>query len=133
MALIWSDKLITGISVIDEQHQKLFEMINKLNRFVGNKNEFFEALIDLKTYTNEHFKTEEEYMKYTNYPDAETHKACHENFVADYMNILKKMNQVNDITDLGAELIAFIENWLEEHYTNEDVKLAEYLKRSSVE
>lgn len=132
MALEWNDNLKTGISVIDEQHQELFKMINKLERFIQDKANFLEALIDLQTYSSVHFKTEEDYMNYTNYPDLEHHKKEHELFVKTYMDILKKINEVEKMTDLGQELIYYIETWIEKHYTNEDVKMAIHFKKNSL-
>lgn len=132
MVLIWNDNLKTGISVIDEQHQELFTMISKLGRFIKDKAGFLEALIELQTYSSIHFKTEEDYMNYTNYPDYEHHKAEHKLFVKTYMEILKKINDVEEITDLGQELMNYVESWLEKHYTNEDVKMAAYLKQNSI-
>lgn len=130
LTIVWNSDLKTGITVIDEQHQELFELVNKLDRFKNTKESFLEALIDLQTYVFNHFSTEEDYMKTTNYPEFDLHKASHDKFVADYKAILKKITVVENLVDLGPELIAFVENWLEIHYTSDDVKLADYLKKS---
>lgn len=130
MTIIFGDDLKTGISVIDEQHQELFKIVNELDRFVNSKESFLEALIDLQTYVSFHFDTEEDYMKITNYPGYISHKTCHDDFVVDYKAILKKITDVENLVTLGPELIAFVENWVKEHYTSEDVKLANHLKLS---
>lgn len=127
MTVVWNENLKTGISKIDEQHQQLFETVNKLGAFQKSKAVFNEVLIELRTYINAHFKTEEEYMTYTVYPDYKHHKACHDKFVADFRDILKKNSTVESIVDLGPELVGFLENWLNNHYKDEDVELAKHI------
>lgn len=129
MVITWNDNLRTGISVIDEQHQLLFELIKDLDKFKNTKDSFYEVLIELQNYVSVHFSTEEEYMRYLVYPDYNHHKACHDKFVEDYKKILKRITTVDNITELGPELIAFVENWIKAHYTNEDVKMAGYINQ----
>lgn len=132
MTITWTDDLKTGISIIDEQHQEIFKTANKLEKAKENKSTFYEVLIELQTYISLHFSTEEKYMEYTDYYDFAKHKACHDKFVEDYKNILKKVYQ-RDVMDVGPELIAFVENWITEHYSNEDVKMAAYLNNNSLD
>lgn len=127
MTIEWNDNLKTGILIIDQQHQSLFEIINKLNRFKESKKGFYELLLELQNYASTHFKTEEEYMHYMNYPDLNHHKECHEKFVQDFRTLLKKISTVDNITELGPEFINFVENWIKQHYTEEDVKMASFI------
>lgn len=131
VAIIWDDNLKTGISIIDEQHQDLFALINNLDKFTDIKENFDEALIELQTYVSMHFKTEEEYMQYMGYPGYEYHKFCHDSFIDDYKSILKKVSEVDSITDLGPELAALIQDWQKDHYTTEDIKMATFIKNNS--
>lgn len=132
MTIIWSDNLKTGISIIDEQHQLLFDTINKLKEFKNTKENFYEILFDLQNYVSVHFHTEETYMKHFCYPNYNNHKACHDKFVEDCKNILNKNATVGSIKDLGEELIIFVEHWIKEHYTNEDVKMANYIRKNQL-
>lgn len=133
MTIVWSDDLKTGINVIDEQHQGLFETANKLEKAKTNKDDFYEILIELQTYTTLHFATEEKYMKYTGYPEFDNHKTCHDKFINDYKNSLKKIAKYDNIMDICPELINFVESWIMTHYTKEDVKMAAYLNNSSLD
>lgn len=130
MPIEWNENLKTGILIIDQQHQSLFELINKLNEFKATKKGFYEILLELQTYASTHFSTEEEYMRYMKYPDFNHHKKCHENFVQDFKRLMKKVSTVENIIDLGPELIEFIESWIKQHYTDEDVKMAAYINKS---
>jgi len=129
MTVIWNDNLKTGIAAIDEQHQLLFEIIGMLEESIEDKAQFYEVLIKLQNYMTEHFKTEEDYMKHTSYPEFGKHKACHEKFAEDYKKILHKSTESNNLMDLAPELISFAETWLTGHYENEDVKMAAHLNK----
>lgn len=130
MAIIWNDNLKTGITIIDEQHQLLFETINKLDKFKESSDSFNEILFDLQDYVSLHFITEEKYMKNLWYSDYDNHKFCHDKFVADCKKILKKRSTAENFKDIEVEFIIFVENWIKEHYTNEDVKMASYISKN---
>lgn len=130
MTIVWNDNLKTGIAIIDEQHQLLFETINKLNQFKEKKDNFHEILFDLQAYVSVHFNTEETYMKCLHYSDYDNHKSCHDKFVDDCAKILNKNEALNPFTDIVEELVVFVEDWIQEHYTNEDVKMATYISNN---
>lgn len=128
MPIEWDDNLKSGISAIDEQHQELLVMLNRLGRFRCGRDSFFEALQDLQDYANTHFKTEEDYMIQTKYPKYEEHKSCHYNLIENLNTFQAKLNQTNDCDSLGQELYDFIADWIINHYSNEDIELIKYLK-----
>lgn len=129
MTIVWNDNLKTGISKIDEQHKALFETANKLEKSKEEEGLFYSVLSDLKEYIYLHFKTEEEYMRYTDYPEYEAHKACHDNFDKNLNDLLRKNSLNGSIMDSRMEIIEFVETWMTNHYTDEDVKMAEHLKK----
>ena len=62
----WNDKYSVNISLIDEQHKKLFELINKANiveKFSNNSKGIMGILDQMTEYALKHFETEEHYMK----------------------------------------------------------------------
>jgi len=70
--LEWNDKFSVGISMIDEEHKKLFGILNKVivvKEHNGNPEELWEVLSEMTNYALTHFKTEEAYMKECNYPE----------------------------------------------------------------
>lgn len=130
MTIIWGNHLKTGITIIDEQHQELFETIDKLEKAKTNKSAFYEILIELQVYITLHFATEEKYMAYTGYPEFDNHKICHDKFINDYKNSLKIITKYDNVMDICPKLVNFVENWIMTHYTNEDVKMAAYLNKN---
>lgn len=127
MRLLWNDKLRTGITVIDDQHQSLFKLIEKLDLSKEDESIFYEVLVAFQRYISVHFESEEEYMKYAEYPDYKHHKRTHDNLIRDFRELLKNKSTDSSIIDSRIEIIEFMENWIEKHYTDEDVKMAEYL------
>ena len=66
----WDEKYCLGISKIDVQHKKLFGIINMamyVKEYSDNAKELIEILEEMTNYAQEHFKTEETYMREFNY------------------------------------------------------------------
>lgn len=129
MPIEWSDELNTGIPIIDEQHQELLVMLNRLGRLRCGRESLLEALNDLQDYVNTHFKTEEEFMIQIKYPEYSKHKLCHDKFIKDIEIIQEKLDKVSDINDLGIELYESVAGWIIDHYSVEDVELVKYIKK----
>ncbi|MDD3435813.1 MAG: bacteriohemerythrin [Candidatus Gastranaerophilales bacterium] len=128
MPIEWNDKLKTGIPLIDEEHQELIVMLTRIGRFRCGAKSFEEALNELHAYVKTHFKTEEDYMISANYPEYEDHKACHDKLIKDLDFFLQKKEQNESIYEMGVELSNFVGEWIVNHYSDEDVKLADYIK-----
>ncbi|MBI5179115.1 MAG: bacteriohemerythrin [Nitrospinae bacterium] len=82
--LKWEDSLSTGVSLYDEQHQKLIRYVNELRDGMMGKNEgdaVEKTLVSLLDYTNTHFFDEEIELYKRDYPEYEKHKAEHDRFL----------------------------------------------------
>ena len=84
---------------------------------------FLEQLIQ---YTDNHFKTEENFMKETHYADFEKHKAMHDGLRKQVLDFQKKFK--NGEVDVSGELMDFLKGWLTNHILHTDTKLAEHLE-----
>lgn len=119
--IAWDNKYSTGIPLIDTQHQKLIDIINRLflNMKEGGDRMLLGEIIDeLVDYTVNHFKTEEDMMQKTNYPGFEEHKRIHQLFVdkvGDTMSKLKNGERV-----VPADMYKFLKNWLIDHIEKQD-------------
>lgn len=128
MPIEWDESLKTGIQIIDEQHQELIVMLNRIDRFRYGKDYFNEALAELEDFADTHFKTEEEFMVSINYPNYNDHKTCHNEFINKIINFKNKINSSQHLDELGTEIIEIAGNWIREHYSNEDIDLAKFIK-----
>ena len=77
--LVWEPDLDTGINVIDAQHHRIVEMINRLHAAQGAQrhdivSEVVEELVD---YTLFHFAFEETMIEEAGYPLTPEHRRIH--------------------------------------------------------
>ncbi len=125
----WKDEYNTGCKVIDDQHKKLFQIINELfaafeAAYAGSQ--VPTILKQLEDYTVYHFQTEEKMFEQYNYPLTKEHKAEHQYFV----DKIKKFKQ--DLETGNKQMIAFeimmtLKDWLIDHILVNDRKYIPYL------
>ena len=121
----WKEDYELGVTHIDEQHEKLFEIADRAyklltNEFVNDKyDKIISILEELKQYTVFHFKSEEDYMLSIEYKKFFSHKVEHENFINTINNIdLNKLDLNQDAS--VKEILEFVVNWIDAHILNED-------------
>lgn len=131
MPIEWNDNLKSGIQIIDEQHQELIVMLNRFGRFRCGKDCFNEAFAELEDFANTHFKEEEDLMASLNYPKYKEHKTCHDEFVETLKNFKEKIKNHKNTHEFGEEIIELGENWITNHYSNEDIELVKYIKETN--
>ena len=121
----WSDNYSVGNDDIDNQHKKLFDILNRLFDICVGKNNVDTVdtvMEDLVSYTDYHFKFEEQHMKDVGYKDIDTHIVEHNYFTNEIR--FAKRRQVQDKSSTDNKLIEFLSNWLIQHVTDEDRKYA---------
>jgi hemerythrin-like metal-binding protein len=121
----WSDKYSIGNDEIDNQHKKLFDILNKLFDICVGKNDvdtLEAALDDLVSYTDYHFKFEEQHMRDVDYKKIDKHIIEHDYFKNEIM--FAKRRQAQNKSNTDNKLIEFLSNWLIQHVTEEDRKYA---------
>jgi len=119
----WSDKYSIGNFEIDNQHKKLFDILNRLFDICVGTNEVdtVEAVMeDLGAYADYHFKFEEQHMRDVGYKDLDKHIVEHNFFTKEIM--FAKRRQMHNKSEPDNKLIEFLSNWLIQHVTEEDRK-----------
>ena len=127
--LKWNDMFFTGHKTVDEQHKKLFEMINDFETAILNKTA--EASIDqtlcfLGSYVITHFQDEENEMERTGCPAAEENRQAHAAFIAVYKKFLERFKTQGYTPVLAYELLRAAQNWIIEHICMVDINLRSY-------
>ncbi len=134
MAFInWSEDYSVKIESIDIQHKKLVEMINRFYDDLKSKsnNELIGNLIaDMKNYTVYHFTTEENLFKKYEFPEFETHKKEHDDFVNKVIDFEKRFKEGKMI--LSFEITDFLKKWLINHIQETDKNYSKFLKEKGV-
>lgn len=129
MAFIeWDISYSVGVKMIDNQHQKLFLMINNFYDAVkGTSKENLapvdSALQDLFSYVDFHFKTEEKYFDEFGYEKTPEHKKQHK-FYEDKIKELNERHQKGE-EEVSEEIIAFIKDWILNHIKISDKEYRE--------
>ena len=124
----WNDNFNTGVAIIDEQHRKLVDLLNRLATQVAYKtdddelNQIFDELAD---YTIYHFQTEEglwnRYLRED--PLDSQHQAIHQMFVDKVLD-LKRQQKVKATIDIVEDALAFLADWLASHILETDRYMA---------
>lgn len=128
----WKDEFSVKIPLIDEQHKKLFEIGNRINKLLQEykgQDSFFEIMdqIDaLVDYTKYHFGQEEKLMEHYQYPDIEAHIKEHRDFII-YLDSLNYHTMNNEQEKTLLELIKFVTTWVFKHIMNTDFKYSNYI------
>lgn len=121
----WSESLRTGIELLDSQHRSLIECAAELRQTAGRGLLRSAHVMDaLRMYVAVHFNTEEELMRLHDYPRLDEHIAEHRAFAA-RLDALMNDNIRHDNT---ARLVAFLDDWLENHLRCMDMDYVPYLK-----
>ena len=130
MALVFDESLKTGITDIDIQHNFLFEAINSLENIslLESNDDMWLTLCKIEQFTQNHFKTEENYMLKYKYPDTQEHITQHNSFLDKYTLLKKDFEEEGLSENYLINLRMFLSGWIIDHYTNTDVKMAEFLR-----
>jgi hemerythrin len=129
----WNNKYCVGISIIDEQHKKLFGFLNKTigaKEHSDNIEELKEVLEEMTTYALEHFETEEAYMREFDYPECRYHSEEHYRFFAKTMEYFDRA--VNGDYHISNELIEYLKQWLVNHIQVSDRRYIDCFKKNGL-
>lgn len=125
---VFSEKYKTGIPLIDQEHEHLFEIVKKTKdviaaQFLHDKyDEIVDILKELREYTMMHFRDEENYMESIGYEGLELQSIAHTAFV-------ERLNQINleemddNQKEYLDEILQFLLGWLTNHILKMDKKI----------
>ncbi len=123
--LVWQDRYNIGVKFIDEEHKKLFSILNRLfdYRKQDEKSQWVcqEGIKYFKDHAMKHFTEEEAYMASINYVGFDTHRRLHDNFRKKTLPELEKeLNQSNYSEDAINHFLGVCAGWLIGHTLTED-------------
>jgi len=87
------------MSEIDQQHQELVSMLNRLNDAVKNnesREDIYRIIDDVIAFTRLHFATEERLMIQSGYTEIEWHKDKHKELIQDALHLKGKLAYVGE-------------------------------------
>jgi diguanylate cyclase (GGDEF)-like protein/hemerythrin-like metal-binding protein/PAS domain S-box-containing protein len=122
----WSPNFETGISLIDQQHQKLVMLLNRLaeQHVKGVSEQAIEQIVgELADYADYHFKTEDEI--WGRYLGDDAWVSGHAQMHAAFFDTVKGVRSGNRSRGAVLEdLFAFLTRWLAHHILDSDKRMA---------
>jgi len=124
----WSKDFLVGIKDIDENHRYLMRLLNEtydgyvlgIVTDLFNLDELFQCLTDCFVY-------EEILMIGTSYCSYLAHKASHELFKINFLEMYNN-NNTNEFIDI----LMFFNNWVYRHIRDADSKFGDFLRAESL-
>ncbi len=122
-------KYRTGIVMVDNQHQRLVDMVTQLDTIRKTQyssvqfklGEVGQVVRQLTEYTISHFAFEESLMREANYEHYSAHKRIHELFITRVNEYKERFSTGEDIVD---EIFEVLNRWLFNHILNDDLAFA---------
>ncbi len=126
--LHWSSDMDTGIAIIDSQHQRIVDYLNKFDdaKDSGNRETVNFVLNELVDYTLTHFAFEEELQAKAGYPFLKAHKRVHDIFTK---RVEEFQQRAASGEDVAPELLSMLKIWLVNHIKGDDADYTECVKQ----
>ena len=122
---------LTGIDQIDEEHRKLFSLINEaveLPKEARTSQTVKNILEHLSDYAVNHFAHEEAYMEAQNDPELPLQKKEHQAF-ADHVKLLEKQPLTGEnASAMLDEILTYLVRWLYRHILSSDMMIGKMQK-----
>lgn len=124
----WNENFETGITIVDEQHQKLVELLNKLASHLayGAATPLLESVLgELADYAVYHFQTEEAVWAQYLPADGMTkeHLKVHASFVDEVVKLKVELDQLESEQVID-DIVSFLTHWLAFHILESDKHMA---------
>ncbi|MCW8910501.1 MAG: bacteriohemerythrin [Gammaproteobacteria bacterium] len=126
--LVLSSVMKTGITLIDEQHQLLIDLVKDFENAINEDmdDHFVEGTLEeLINYVSYHFKAEEELMAHHNYPGFSHHKEKHDDLVKKVIDFHERFKKKE--LNLENEILVFLKDWIVNHITKSDMEYVLYI------
>jgi hemerythrin len=131
--ITWDKSYSVSVKRCDEQHQKLFVLMNELHDAmrVGAGGAVVRKVVgELNDYTISHFAAEEALLERYGYPALDQHREEHKKFIA-------RVNKFRDDLDQGGgtssvAVLEFLKDWLARHIKQTDRKYSAHLNQNGI-
>ena len=129
----WDQNLSVGVAEIDRQHKQLVNILNQLLILDGisvDSETISDTLTKMTEYADYHFNSEEHYMQEYGYPEYETHRKEHIEF-------MRKTAQFSLATmeyekTIPADMLEYLKTWLIEHILKSDMAYKPFFKQKGL-
>ncbi|WIO73687.1 bacteriohemerythrin [Porticoccaceae bacterium LTM1] len=130
---VWTGEYELGIDVIDQQHRRIVDYINRVCEVVNESKSrgcINIVLADLVDYTFSHLVFEEAMLEEAGYQDLPEHTVAHTTFTKLIKDMQRRCEQGEDI---AGDLAVFLQQWLISHIMSDDAKYVSCVKKALLE
>lgn len=127
----WNDSYSVKVAQCDQQHKKLFAIINELADAMQQgkgQDAVGKTASELLIYTQTHFQQEEELMQKANYPQLASHRELHRKFVADVAALQQQAGQGAN----SVKVLNLLRDWLVNHIQKVDKSYSAHLNAAGI-
>jgi hemerythrin len=131
--LTWDDRYSVQVRELDDQHKKLFAMVQTLNSAMlegHGKQELNNIFADLVAYTASHFASEERLMKMHGYPDFQAHHEIHAKMTNRALSLQKDFQAGK--AGISLDTMKFLGDWVSKHILGTDKKYGPFFNEKGV-
>jgi len=129
----WNDSYSVKVALCDQQHKKLFEIINELSdamRTGEGKQAVVKTIGELLQYTQTHFQQEEALLKKAGFPQLAAHQEQHRKFVTDVETLDKQTREGRAANSI--QVLNLLRDWLINHILKTDKAYSDFLNAAGV-
>jgi hemerythrin len=126
----WDSQYSIGNEMLDDEHRKLFEMVNTLNDSLDTGSEqdiIREQLLSLAEHARQHFDDEETLMERAKFPGLGEHRIEHEDLTARLLAF--KLARAKKGRVEAEQFATFLHEWLTTHIMESDKAYAVHLQQ----
>ena len=129
MLVEWGKRYATGIQLIDEQHQELINLTNKLFAacLAGDQTErvFKDTVRGVVEYINYHFSAEEKMLEKINYPELAEHKKQHTSLAKQVLKNIQLFEEGRAF--IPNSFVRAMKDWILTHIAVMDKRYVDYI------
>jgi hemerythrin len=129
----WDVSYSVKVARCDEDHKKLFALINSLHDAMraGKGAEVIQKVVkELGDYTHFHFSAEEMLLEQTHYPALGPHRAQHRAFVKKVEQFQQDLKTTT--TGQAISVVNFLKDWLANHIKQTDRQYSAHMNANGV-
>ena len=142
--LTWRDDWTLRIDTLDDDHRGIVNLLLEIaRRFAdepkgpdalriggggedaGSDGDLYEALDRLGTFTREHFRREEEFMRTIDYPGLAEHRSEHALLMAEHTAMVRELRE-RGLERLGPRELEALKHWVVAHILGGDRGFADH-------
>ena len=124
---IWEPSLESGLSVLDKRHKEFFDCMLRLPQATGT-DEITRVMDEVESLLSGNFKYEQALHEKTFFPDKNSHKYEHSNFIYNYKQIRLELENTSGKFTLEQALKANagFAKWLKDHIRKFDMAFKDF-------